>query len=303
MRKREELKILVSWLAVCLIVIVLTAVLSGCHMAPKLPGGEPFGEQTFTEGQVKAAYEAFSLSFRQEWQEDWRGYTVSWQDMTDGRRDADIYFTQEYTLAYCEDMKHGEYLWYDGWLYWMKGSSVACRKMDWGELGGEQWAEELWLLMGALLEQEPTELTYKHIPMSEDKRNLLTAKYRLDKVHLGKYATISAAIYSDGRCKEVGIQWQDVGELEEWDNVSIHSSFCLFEGSRSLQAERKIWSFGYDCGLTEEVLPALSVQGADREWCRSVISNMDFAELRGRAVLDEDLFFPNLSIHGLADGW
>lgn len=45
-------------------------------------------------------------------------------------------FTQEYTLAYCEDMKHGEYLWYDGWLYWMKGSSVACRKMDWGELGG-----------------------------------------------------------------------------------------------------------------------------------------------------------------------
>ena len=81
------------------------------------------------------------------------------------------------------------------------------------------------------------------------------------------------------------------------------SSFCLFEGSRSLQAERKIWSFGYDCGLTEEVLPAISVQGADREWCRSVISNMDFAELRGRAVLDEDLFFPNLSIHGLADGW
>lgn len=114
---------------------------------------------------------------------------------------------------------------------------------------------------------------------------------------------ISAAIYSDGRCKEVGIQWQDVGELEEWDNVSIHSSFCLFEGSRSLQAERKIWSFGYDCGLTEEVLPALSVQGADRELYRSVISNMDFAELRGRAVLDEDLLFPNLSIHGLADGW
>ena len=37
-------------------------------------------------------------------------------------------------------------------------------------------------------------------------------------VNLGKYATISAAIYSDGRCKEVGIQWQDVGELEEWDN-------------------------------------------------------------------------------------
>ena len=75
MRKREELKILVSRLVVCLIVIVLTVVLSGCHMVLKLPGGESFGEQTFTEGQAKAAYEAFSLSFWQEWQKNWRGYT------------------------------------------------------------------------------------------------------------------------------------------------------------------------------------------------------------------------------------
>ena len=123
----------------------------------------------------------------------------------------------------------------------MKGSSVACRKMDWGELGGEQWAEELWLLMGALLEQEPTELTYKHIPMSEDKRNLLTAKYRLDEGHLGKYATISAAIYSDGRCKEVGIQWQDVGELEEWNNVSIHSPSVYL---RAVEACRQSEKYG-----------------------------------------------------------
>ena len=55
------------------------------------------------------------------------------------------------------------------------------------------------------------------------------------------------------------MSWQE----DRRHNVSI--SYFSYEGSTSLQAERSIWSFGYDAGLTDEGVPALSDQSEDRE--------------------------------------
>ena len=59
-----------------------------------------------------------------------------------------------------------------------------------------------------------------------------------------------------------------------------------------MQAERSIWSFGYDAGLTDEGVPALSDQSENRERCRALISGMDFDALAERSEYREDLMFP-----------
>ena len=45
-------------------------------------------------------------------------------------------------------------------------------------------------------------------------------------------------------------------------------------------------------GLTEEGVPALSEQEDDRERCRSVVSGIDFEDVSGWAVYQDDLAFP-----------
>ena len=49
---------------------------------------------------------------------------------------------------------------------------------------------------------------------------------------------------------------------------------------------------GYDAGLTDEGVPALSDQSENRERCRALISGMDFDALAERSEYREDLMFP-----------
>lgn len=298
MRFQRKIEKSIRLAAELLSAAVLLSVLSGCHTIPMLPGREPFGEQTAPEDKANGAYKAFADSFQAELPEEWDGYTIGWSE---GSQDLDVYLTEEYVLAFCEDRKGGDYLWYDGWLYWMKGDSVAYRKMDWEELRAEQMAAELWTMAQKILEQTPAKLTYKYIPMSNDKRRLLTAEYELDGEQAGDYVTISARIGSGGQFDHVGFRWQDVGDLSKGvgvDNISVSISFYPVEGTTSLQAERKIWLFGHDCGLIEQGVPALSRQEEEREWCRELISSIDFAALRDRAVEQEDLIFPGFQERG-----
>lgn len=285
-RKRTRL------VAQLLAAATLMSALSGCHTIPVLPGREPFGEQTASDDQAESVWKSFAESFREERFEDWDGCTISWSE---GSQEVDVYRTEEYTLAYCGDRKGGDYLWYDGWLYWKHGDSMAYREMAWEELQVEQMAAELWTMAQSMLEQTPTDLTYKYIPMSKDKRNLLTAEFELGENQVGDYASISTAIKSHGQYDSISFQWQDVGDLEKGvgvDNIVVSISFYPIQDTTDLQAERKLWSFGYDCGLLERGVPALSTQDEDREGCREVISSIDWVSLRNRIPEQKDLVFP-----------
>ncbi len=283
----------VRYIAILLAVLSFITVLSACAPVPMVPGGEPFGEQTASNEKAEQTYTALSESFRQEAPETWDGFTISWSKGY--TLNAYIYRAEEYTLAYCEEMHNGEYLWYDGWLYWRKGDSAAYREMTWEELQTDMITAELWNRLQIQLTQSPEELTYKYIPMSNDKYNLLTAKFNLGEEQPGDYLSISAPIYSGGTYKNIGFRWQDVGDLEKGvgvDNTSVSVSFYALQDSTDLQAERKVWSFGHDCGLSEEGVPALSRQDEEREWCQDVIASMDFSILREQAAYQEDLTFP-----------
>lgn len=286
-------------LAELLTAAAFLSVLFGCHATPMLPGREPFGEQTASDDQAKKVYEAFAERFQEERLEDWGGYCLNWAE---GSQEVDVYQTEEYTLAYCEDRKGGDYLWYDGWLYWTQGGAVSYREMSWEELRADQMAAELWGTAQAVAEQTPSELTYQYIPLSSDKRNLLTAKFELGDDRAGDYASISTGIQGDGQFESISFRWQDVGDLEKGvgvDTIVAGISFYPIQGSTDLQAERKLWSFGHDCGLLEQGVPALSTQDEDREWCREVISSMDLASLRDRSTQQDALIFPGFQDRNL----
>ena len=68
--------------------------------------------------------------------------------------------------------------------------------------------------------------------------------------------------------------------------------FYPYPESEYVDAERALWSFGYDCGLTDEHVPALSEQKDNREWSRGIIADMDFKSLKERAKEESDLVFP-----------
>lgn len=271
--------------------LTLAAVLPGCAPIPMTPGGEPFGEQTASQDRTKRVYEAFAEEFRQETQESWDGFTITWMDRGEST-DVDLYRTEAYTLAYCERTRGGEYLWYDGWLYCREGEAVACCEMPWEALQTDQITAGLWTMLQGLLDLTPEEMEYKSIPMSSKSGNLLTVKYPFGEDRAGDYAMLSVPLYGDGHYESVSLQWQDIGELGKFENVSVIAAFCPLPGSDSLQAERKVWSFAHDCGLLEQGVPAISAQDEDREGCRAVIAGIDFAALRARAERREDLSFP-----------
>ncbi|MDE7478082.1 MAG: hypothetical protein K2M91_09055 [Lachnospiraceae bacterium] len=272
--------------------VVLALAISGCGIVPLLPGGEPFGEVTYSSEKAENAYQMFSESFRQEKAQDWDGYSINWTEGID--RKTDVYKTEEYTLAYCEESGEPDKLWFDGWLYQNEDTSAAYRKMDWDELHAESAVAKMWEMTKIMLEQTPAELTYKYIPMADDDRHLLTAHYELDEEQAGDFVKISVSIHSDGSYDKVNISWSDVGGEIAVDCVEMEVSFFKYKGSTNLQAERKIWMFGHDCGLTPETIPALSEQEKKREWCREVIGSIDFTTLREQAVQQENLIFTEI---------
>ena len=104
-----------------------------------------------------------------------------------------------------------------------------------------------------------------------------------------RFAELYFYMDENGKYDGFGLSWQE----DRRQNVSI--SYFPYEGSTSLQAERRIWSFGYDAGLTDEGVPALSDQSEDRERCRALISGMDFDALAERSEYREDLCVPPMT--------
>ena len=253
----------------------LACLLSGCIA---LPGQEPFGEKTYPAEQAQAGYEKREFK-------DQSGYSIQIlpfilsEDVNDF--EYDVYKTEEYTV--CDADGPGEdYLWHKGRLYcsYYDNDHIAYRDMAWEDLGFEAYAAERWSIARQLLERDDPELTYKYIPMSSPPY-LLKAEIR--------FAELYFYMDENGKYDGFGLSWQE----DRRQNVSI--SYFPYEGSTSLQAERRIWSFGYDAGLTDEGVPALSDQSEDRERCRALISGMDFDALAERSEYREDLCVPPMT--------
>ena len=271
----------------------LACLLSGCIA---LPGQEPFGETTYSAEQAQAVYEKISADMEQREFKDQSGYSIQIlpfilsEDVNDF--EYDVYKTEEYTV--CDADGPGEdYLWHKGRLYcsYYDNDHIAYRDMAWEDLGFEAYAAERWSIARQLLERDDPELTYKYIPMSSPPY-LLKAAYPDIELSDGReirFAELYFYMDENGKYDGFGLSWQE----DRRQNVSI--SYFPYEGSTSLQAERSIWSFGYDAGLTDEGVPALSDQSEDRERCRALISGMDFDALAERSEYREDLCVPPMT--------
>lgn len=265
----------------------LACLLSGCIA---LPGQEPFGEKTYPAEQAEAVYEKISADMEQWEFMEQSGYTIHIlpfilsEDVNDF--EYDVYKTEEYTVCMADGPSE-DYLWHKGRLYcsYYDDDHITYRDMVWEDLGFEAYAAERWSIARQLLERDDPELTYKYIPMSSQPY-LLKAAYPDIELADGweiRFAELYFYMDENGKYDGFGLSWQE----DRRQNVSI--SYFPYEGSTSLQAERRIWSFGYDAGLTDEGVPALSDQSEDRERCRAVISGMDFDALAKRSEYREDL--------------
>ena len=206
--------------------------------------------------------------------------------------DYDVYKTEEY-MVFAAEASGEDYLWHKGRLYHScyDNDHITYRDMAWEDLGFEAYAEERWSIVRQLLERDDPELTYQYIPMSSQPY-LLKAAYPDIKLVDGReirFAELYFYMDEDGSYDGFGMSWQE----DRRHNVSI--SYFSYEDSTSLQAERSIWSFGYDAGLTDEGVPALSDQSEDRERCSAVISGMDFDALAERSEYREDLCVPPMT--------
>lgn len=268
----------------------LSCLLSGCIA---LPGQEPFGEKTYPAEQAQAVYEKISADMEQQEFMDQNGYTirilpfVRSNDVIDFMYD--ICKTEEYTVFAAEGACEN-YLWYKDRLYcsYYDDNPITYRDMAWEDLGFEAYAAERWNIARQLLERDDPELTYKYIPMSSPPY-LLKAAYPDIELANGQeiqFAELYFYMDENGSYDGFGLSWQE----DRRQIVSI--SYFPYEGSTSLQAERRIWFFGYDASLTDEGVPALSDQSEDRERCRAVISGMDFDALAKRSEYREDMCVP-----------
>lgn len=262
--------------------------LAGCVSTP---GQEPFGEETFSAAEAASAYEAVSESMEQAEFENMGGYTVSVSGaLDDDFTEYQIYKTDEYNVVSYQGYD-AEYLWYEGWLYCDKDKNLTYRDMSWDEFNMEEYAMQQWAFAQQLLGRDDVELTYKYIPMASGNQYLLTAEY--DEAVLDgqsvRFIQLPFYLDQDGAYNGFGLSWQKrCGETYR----AISISFFPYEGSTSLQAERRIWSFGNRFGLTEEVVPALSDQEEHRQRSLAVIRSLDFEDLRKESVYQENLSIP-----------
>lgn len=271
----------------------LSCLLSGCIA---LPGQEPFGEKTYPTEQAEAVYEKISADMEQWEFMDQNGYTirilpfVRSNDVIDFMYD--ICKTEEYTVFAAEGACEN-YLWYKDRLYcsYYDDNPITYRDMAWEDLGFEAYAAERWNIARQLLERDDPELTYKYIPMSSPPYLLKAAYPDIELANGREIQFVELYFYMDenGSYDGFGLSWQE----DRRQIVSI--SYFPYEGSTSLQAERRIWFFGYDASLTDEGVPALSDQSEDRERCRAVISGMDFDALAKRSEYREDLCVPPMT--------
>lgn len=287
-QKRPFFFLLPAWTA------GLVCLLSGCIA---LPEQEPFGEKTYPAEQAQAVYEKISADMEQQEFMDQKGYTIRILPFVRGNDVNDFMYdickTAEYTVFAAEGPGE-DYLWHKGRLYcsyYDDDHHITYRDMAWEDLGFEAYASERWSIARQLLERDDPELTYKYIPMSSPPY-LLKAAYPDIELADGReiqFAELYFYMDENGSYDGFGLNWQ------EGCRQIVSISYFPYEGSTSLQAERSIWFFGEDAGLTDEGVPALSDQSENRERCRAVISGMDFDALAERGEYREDLWVPPLS--------
>jgi len=124
--------------------------------------------------------------------------------------------------------------------------------------------------------------------MASNKPYLLTAKYPelVWDEQTRQFPDLLVRLDEDRNFDSFTANWQE----GTWRAIAV--SYFPREGSTSLQAERKVWSFARELGLTGEAVPAIATQEEDREWCQSVIGGIDFDSVLDQAVYQEDLTFP-----------
>lgn len=265
------------------IISAVCCLLPACSMVAA-PGQESFGEQIYSGSEAQAVYADVCAGMAQAEFSGLRGYNI---ELDEDMVSHDFYHTEEYTAAWYEGAEK-KYLWYQGWLYCYDGGTAACREMDWEELQADSYAERQWEFAMGLFTQEPTEVEYKYIPMASGSQYLLTVKYQETswEGQSRQFPQMRFRLNEENHLSSFTLHWQEGGRRV------VDVSYFPYDGSVSLQAERKIWGFAYEVGLTGEGVPALSEQEENREKCRSVISGIDFESLSERAVRQEDLAFP-----------
>lgn len=267
-------------------VLACSVLLSGCRMI-SFPGREPFGEQTYPSEDAQVLYQNLVSEIEQIDFSDWGGYNMEFME---GWDDFDLYRTEEYTAAWYEG--DTDYLWYQQRLYCEKEDAIRYRDMTWEELKADPYAEDQWTFVRNILTLEPESLEYKYVPMASDELYLLTAEYPETKWNGQNKRALRLYLSLDGNGSlyNCTLHWQ-----EDNDRV-LNLSFFPYEDSCSLQAERKIWIFAHDLGLTDQTVPSLSVQEEEREWCRSVIAGMDFDRILEQAEYSQELTFPTSAL-------
>lgn len=258
----------------------ISCVFPGCIA---VPGGEPFGEQTYSKEQARSVYEDIRAEMERVEFSDWNGYIIELNENTVSH---DFYRTEEYTAAWHEGAE--DYLWYQGRLYCLDGEELSYRDMEWEELQSDEYAAKQWEFALALLDKEAEELEYKYIPMSSKDQYLLTAEYPETEWdgRTRRFPKLFFRLNEDGDFDGFTLRWQ------ERDYQVIDVGYFPYEDSTDLQAERKVWSFAHELGLIESGVPAISVQQKERERSRSTIEGIDFDSLLERAEYREDLIFP-----------
>lgn len=265
------------------IALATISFLSGCRIIT-LPGGEPFGEHTYSNDQAQSVYESVCAKMEKIGFSDWNGYSV---EIDDNFTEQSFYRTDEYTLLWYEEAK-AEYLWYQGRLYCYDKETLSYRDIEWSEILSDDYAAQQWEFAIELLAQKPEKLKYKFIPMSSGNQYLLTAEYSQslweDKIR--QFPKLYFRLDEKKNFSGLTVHWQ-----EETLRV-VNIGYFPFENSTDLQAERKIWSFAHELGLIEKGVPALSTQKDDREGCKEMINGIDFDSLTNSAVCREDMIIP-----------
>lgn len=272
--------------AVSFIVVLLVCSMTGCIA---LPGERPFGEEIFSEQEATEAYKGMAESMLREELADWGSYAIK-LDSDRCHGTFSFWNSETYTVAYAET-GNGNYLWYQGCLYRRYKDRITYREMEWEELMAGTIAEQMWDLTGHLLKRADAELTFKYVPMAEDKKYLLKAKYPEMEFNSRKIRPeFTIYMSEDGTYDHFCTSWSEIWEN---DNFVEHDLFSIifypYPGAENVDAERALWSFGYECGLTEEHVPALSEQKSNREWSRKIVSDMDFKSLKEMGEEKRDL--------------
>lgn len=262
----------------------LLCLFAGCRPIT-LPNREPFGEETYSATEAQAVYEQVCTDMEEAECSNWYGYLITFRGNT---VEHDFYHTEEYSVAWHEGTE--DYLWYQERLYSTAGDFISYRDMAWEELQADEYAAHQWKFAQELLAKEPEKLEYKYIPMASGEQYLLTAEYgELEwEEKTRKFPELYFRLDEKKNFYGFTLRWSEGA----WSVIDV--GYFPYEGSTDLQAERKVWSFAQDLGLIGEAVPDISTQQENREWCQSVIADIDFDSLLERAQYREDLTFPEL---------